>query len=66
MFFKQEKPELDDFERKKNFGSKRKIVLKMFFKDTLAKSSQSIFAYSFFSEHSKHFIFILREKTCIF
>ena len=48
MFFKQEKPELDDFERKKNFGSKRKIVLKMFFKDTLAKRPQNIFAYFFF------------------
>ena len=25
MFLKQEKPEMDDFERKKNFGSKGKI-----------------------------------------
>ena len=37
MFLKQEKPEMDDFERKTNFCSK-------------AKSSQSIFAYPFVSE----------------
>ena len=30
MFLKQEKPEMDDFERKKNFGSKGKILRKYF------------------------------------
>ena len=44
MFLKQEKPEMNDFERKKNFGSKRKIS--NFLTDTQAKTSQNIFAYS--------------------
>ena len=30
-------------------------ILKMFITDTLAKTSQNILAYSFVSEHSKHF-----------
>ena len=30
MFWKQEKPEMNDLERKKNFGSKGKIFLKSF------------------------------------
>ena len=30
MFMKQEKPEMDDFEEEKIFGSKRKIFKKMF------------------------------------
>ena len=55
MFLKQEKPDMDDLERKvlremtifKNIGKK-------FLTDTLAKTSQDIFAYSFISEHSKH------------
>ena len=62
MFLKHEKPEMDDFERKKKFGSKGKIfkkksskgkiVKKIFLKmskilsDTLAKLSQNIFVYS--------------------
>ena len=62
MFLKHEKPEMDDFERKKNFGSKGKIfkkksskgkiIKKIFLKmsqilsDTLAKLSQNIFVYS--------------------
>ena len=29
MFLKQEKPEMDDFERKVNFGSKVKILRKI-------------------------------------
>ena len=48
MFFTQEKPEMDDFEEKKE-----KIL--NVFTDTLAKMSQNIFADSFVSEHSKHF-----------
>ena len=38
MFFKREKPKMDDFERKKNLKEK-------FLTDTLAKSSQTNFAY---------------------
>ena len=30
MFLKQEKPEMEDFENEKNFGSKRKILKKIF------------------------------------
>ena len=41
MFFKQERPEMDDFERRINFGCKEKILGKMskFLTDTLAKTS---------------------------
>ena len=53
MFFKREKPKMDDFERKKNLKEK-------FLTDTLAKSSQTNFAYYIVSEHSKHFF------TCSF
>ena len=49
MFLKEEKPEIDDCE---------KNTL-----DTLAKSSQNIFLYSFVSDHSKHFLFIFRKKN---
>ena len=52
MFLKQEKPEMDDFERIFFLYSKEII----FFTDTLAKISQNIFAHSFVSEHSKHFL----------
>ena len=53
MFLKQEKPQMDDFERRKNIGSKGKISIfkKKFLTDTLAKMSQNIFAYSFFSQN---------------
>ena len=30
MFLKQEKPEMDDFESKENFGSKGKTLLSIF------------------------------------
>ena len=30
MFLKQEKPEMEDFENEKNFGSKGKILKKIF------------------------------------
>ena len=62
MFLKQEKPEMDDFGRKKYYGSKgntlkkfqyfKKICMYFFLTDTLTKMSQNIFAYSFVSEHS--------------
>ena len=63
MFLKQEKPEMNDFEENKNFGSKGKTFLKCPRKtDTLAKMSQNIFAYPFVSEHSEHFLYIMRKK----
>ena len=49
MFLKQEKPEMYDFERNKNFGSKDKMA-KQFLVDT-CKNSTKYFAYSFVSEH---------------
>ena len=58
IFLKQEKPKMDDFKRKKKFGSKgkniKKKLLKMskFLMDNLAKISQYIFSYSCVSEHS--------------
>ena len=70
MFLKREKSEMDDFERKKSLVLKEKYlnfnilksILKRFFTDSLAKSSQNIFAYSFVSEHSKHY-FYFEKKT---
>ena len=47
MFLKQEKSEIDEFERKKT-------------PDTLAKFSQNIFPYSFVSDRFK--IFILKKN----
>ena len=62
MFLKQETPEMDDFEKKslvlkEKFKYFKKIFLKMskFFTDTLAKSSQNIFAYSFVLKDSRTF-----------
>ena len=63
---------MDDFERRKKFGSKGKIqyvnkyceICVKLSIDTLAKISHYIYAYSFFSEHSKHF-FISRKKKWI-
>ena len=54
MFLEREKPKMDDFEKKKE----NKL---WFLTYTLAKSSKFIFSYSFVSEHSKHFYFILRK-----
>ena len=50
---KQEKPEMDDLERKITMVvlMEKCIVLT----DTLAKSSQNIFAHYFLSEHSNQF-----------
>ena len=45
MFWKQERSEMEDFERKKKLGFKGKISLVY----------KNIFAYSFVSEHSKYF-----------
>ena len=53
--------------KKKNFGSKGKILIKINFQylrkysekiNTFAKISQNIFAYSSVSEHSKHASFL--------
>ena len=63
MFLKQVKYEMDDFKEFNNFGPRGKNfnILRKYFEqcpiltDTLAKMSQNIFAYSFVSEHSKHY-----------
>ena len=52
---------MDDFERKKLWF--KKILNPNLLTDTITKSSQNIFSYSFVSEHSKHFFYFL---TCIF
>ena len=52
IFLKQEKPEMDDFEK---YLEKFQYFKKKFFTDTLAKMSQNIFAYSFVSENSVPF-----------
>ena len=57
MFLKQEKSEMDDFEKKtlvlkEKFQYFKKIFLKMSKFVTLAKSLQNVFSYSFVSEHS--------------
>ena len=57
VFFKQERPVMDDFEEERKISSQ---VLT----DTLKKTSQNIFAYSFISEHSKHFILRMGGLTC--
>ena len=61
MFLKQGKSEMKDFVEEKKFGSKgkilrkykiyKKIFLKMFLTDTLAKVSQHIFTFYLVSEH---------------
>ena len=65
MFLKQEKPVMNDFERRK------KLVLKeKYFKeeeknvkiDTLAKISQNIFAHCFVSERYKLFLYFDKKK----
>ena len=60
-FILQEKPEMDEFQRKKNFGSNGE----MFLMDTHGFMEQfhKLFLYSFVSEHCKHFFF---DTTCIF
>ena len=60
MFLKQKKPGMDDFERKKYFGSTgkkleefqyfKKNILRKSLTDTLAKISKQIFVYSLVSE----------------
>ena len=51
MFLKQEKPEMNDFEEEKNFGSK----------GYPCKNATKYFAYSFVLEHYEHFYFMLRK-----
>ena len=46
MFLKQEKSEIDDFERKKKIGSKGKILKKIFCKNT--KYSCTFFCFGIF------------------
>ena len=55
----------------KNFGCTRfsifqENIWKTELTDTLAKTSQNIYAYSFVKEHSKPFSLFLEEKTCSF
>ena len=65
-FCEQERPEMDDFERKKKKFNIKKILGKKFLTDTLAKTWQTIFAYSFVSEHSKHFFCYFEKKKIVF
>ena len=53
MFLKKEKPEMDEFERKKTLVIKEKYDWKILWKSS--QVSQYIFGYSFVSEHSRHF-----------
>ena len=57
---------MDDFEE--FFQYFKKIInKKKFLTDTFAKMSKNIFRrYSFISEHSKHFFFILKQKIAYF
>ena len=71
MSLKQERPEMDAFERRTKFGCQGKLekfqylkkilgkMQKRFLKDTLTKTSQNIFVNSFVSEYTKHFFNIL-------
>ena len=69
MFLKRERPETDDFVRKKS-GSKEKCFQyfsitknkKSFSRHPYTKMSLNRFAYSCFSEHSKHFFIIFKKK----
>ena len=48
--------------KEKKLCSKGKIIRKMFLTETLAKMSQNMYAYSFFSEHSKHFFYFEKHN----
>ena len=58
MFLNREKPETDDFVKKKISGCERKILSRNFIisslADILSKMSENFFAYSCVSENSKH------------
>ena len=54
MIFKEKKKNLIVEEK---YLEKFQYFKKIFFNENLAKSSQNIFAYSFVSEHSKHFFY---------
>ena len=58
---KQEKPEMDDEERKKNFSSRGKIV-RTYLRGTLEKILKNIFASSFVSENSKNYFLFWEKK----
>ena len=68
MFFKQEKPEMDDFER---LLVLKENVLRKYcenvntFNPSFAKISPNIFAFSFVSEYSKPF-FLIWKKLAFF
>ena len=65
---KPEKPKIyEKLYRKKTLVLKEKYCkyCEQFLMDTLANISQNIFAYTFVSEHSKHF-FLFREKKNFF
>ena len=65
MFLKQEKPEMDEFER----NLKKKYFKQIFWKvfnGYPCKNVTNIFAYSFVSKHNKHFILFWEKKYCIF
>ena len=61
-------PRADSGHSETGFGSKGKILqyfkkIFRFLTDTPAKRSHNIFAYSFVSEHSKHFLFEKKTRT---
>ena len=59
---KQERPEMDDFDKEKiKFGFRGKML--KFLTDTPAKTSQNMFSYSFASDILKKNI--LRKKTYV-
>ena len=62
MFLKQKKPETDVYKKIQKIGCKGKILKETKFKvctNTLAKNTQNIFVYSFFSEYYKCVFFTL-------
>ena len=61
---KQEKPEMDDFERKKTLVLKENYLEK-FLTDTLEKMSQNIL-HIFFLQNILSIFFYFEKKTCIF
>ena len=66
IYLKQEKLEMDDIERKKKLVLKEKRIFYNFLTDAPTKMSQNIFAYSFVSENSEHFLYFEKKKTRIF
>ena len=46
MFLKQEKSEIDDFERRKNFGSKEKILRMQVFATKIKKFPREVYTHN--------------------